>query len=747
MNNDLSKYYPSLEGITEEALDDNSSLKKILHFIEEGKHIVDVGCATGYLASLLQQKDCIVTGIEINPGAAKVAEKYCEKVIIADLDFVPITEILPNHKFDVVIFGDVLEHLRNPWKVLEESKNILKEDGFIVASIPNIAHGAIRLALLGGKFKYTRFGILDDTHLRFFTRETVEDLFQKTGYIIDKIDVTKLPVFCDSDLVPKINENNFSQEVIQDLQRDKDINTLQFIVRAFPLSQEGKYNLLKIRYEKLLVEQKLVESQLQQTQSQVKQINTELEVSQSQLQHTQSQLQQTQAELERSQSQLQQTQAELEASQSQLQQTQTELELAQANIIAMESSKFWKIRKINNQMANTTENIKTNDRFVVNTINGDYVQSLSVTTSGETETSQCESLSGIDEKRLLVTSRLQISAISQKMGNNPWQTISNIAYELCKNPCITVIISLYNYSHYIRECIDSVCKSNLYDLPGEIEVLIIDDCSTDSSVSIVEECLKETDIPISLIKKYFNTGLADVRNIGLKLARSPYVFILDADNWIYPNCLSVLYREITLSHCAATYGKIRRFENQTNKDIDTVSSKEWDVGSLVKDPYIDAMAMFDKEIILKVGAYSIELIEYGWFGWEDYDLWLKLAENGYSCKLVPEILSSYRLHPSSMINVTRPYILNMSRYFNYKFYELAKLHTQSDRLFGSWRSEVCSGKYVKIRPRLNAVQSDELKKANATIEAITSSKFWKLRNKWFKFKKFLGLTKDISVKV
>ncbi|EAW42963.1 glycosyltransferase [Nodularia spumigena] len=382
-----------------------------------------------------------------------------------------------------------------------------------------------------------------------------------------------------------------------------------------------------------------------------------------------------------------------------------------------------------------------------NTTKEAVMELINQNTSVEIQQLPDESISEIDEKRLLVISRLESATICERMGNNPWQTMSNAAYESSKNPCITVIISLYNYSKYICECIDSVCKSNLHDLPGNIEVLIIDDCSTDSSASIVEEYIKEANIPISLIKKYFNTGLADVRNIGLKLARSPYVFILDADNWIFPNCLPVLYREIKQSHCAATYGKIRRFDNETNQDIDTVSSKEWDVSSLVKDPYIDAMAMFDKEILLKVGGYSTELIEYGWFGWEDYDLWLKLAHNGYSCQLVPEILSSYRLHPSSMINTTGRYILNMSRYFHHKFSELAQLDTHSDRLFGSWRSDVCSGTYAKIRPRLNAVQSDELQKAHATIEAIKSSKFWKLRNKWFQLKKLLGLTKDIGIKV
>jgi glycosyltransferase involved in cell wall biosynthesis/SAM-dependent methyltransferase len=392
-------------------------------------------------------------------------------------------------------------------------------------------------------------------------------------------------------------------------------------------------------------------------------------------------------------------------------------------------------------------NSQKNDIVILDTSDTKSMTETSLNKFSEHPQSSSEFISEIDERRLLVVSRLQSSNICEKMGNNPWQTISNSSYKSCENPCITVIISLYNYSNYIRECIESVCKSHLYDLPSDIEVLVIDDCSTDNSVDIVEECIQEFHLPICLLKKYFNTGLADVRNIGLKLARSPYVFILDADNWIYPNCLPVLYQKIKLSGCAAVYGKIRRFENQTNKDIDTVSCKEWDVNSLVKDPYIDAMAMFDKEILLQVGGYSSELVEYGWFGWEDYDVWLKLAQKGYSCQLVPEILSSYRLHPSSMINVTGRYILNMSRYFNYKFSDLAQLNSQSDRLFGSWRSEVSAGEFVKIRPMLNQTQSDELQKAYATIAAIKSSKFWKLRNKWFKLKKMLGLIADIEVKI
>jgi 2-polyprenyl-3-methyl-5-hydroxy-6-metoxy-1,4-benzoquinol methylase len=220
--------------LTEKSLDDNSSLKKILQLIESGKEVIDFGCATGYFSRLLQNKGCAVTGVEINPEAAKLAEEYCEKVIIADLDYVSIQDIFPEQKFDIAVFGDVLEHLRNPWRVLEETKYILKEDGYVVASIPNIAHGSIRLSLLQGRFEYTEFGILDNTHIRFFTRETVKKLFEKAGYLADIVDRTKLDYLADNYLIPKNNKHEFSIDTLKKVEEDPDCDTLQFIVRSYP---------------------------------------------------------------------------------------------------------------------------------------------------------------------------------------------------------------------------------------------------------------------------------------------------------------------------------------------------------------------------------------------------------------------------------------------------------------------------------------------------------------------------------
>ena len=386
-----------------------------------------------------------------------------------------------------------------------------------------------------------------------------------------------------------------------------------------------------------------------------------------------------------------------------------------------------------------------------------------------------KSFQAIEQKRALVIERLQAAKLCEVMGKEPWSLIPNSAYNQCDS-CISVIVTLFNYSEYIYECLDSISNSEFSDLPGQIEVLVVDDCSTDRSASMVEEYMAKSSLPICLIKKSFNTGLADARNVGLKVARSPYVFILDADNWIHPNCLSILYHTINSSIYAGVYSSIRRINHQTREEAGLISCEEWNVQKLVECPYIDAMAMLNREILLKVGGYSTELIEYGWFGWEDYDLWLKLAQQKYSCKLVSKVLSSYRVHPTSMINTTNYYTLIIAKYFSNKFSDLVKNYWKSDKLFGFEQNEIFSlpqpeekleyqleQTEKKLEHTQNQLEStekhlqelqqqmennlQELQQAHTTIAAIQSSKFWQVRNNWFKFKKLLGLADGTEVKI
>lgn len=352
------KDYPNQE-ISAESLDENHSLKKMLRLVGENKRVVDFGCATGYFSQLLTKKGCSVVGVDINSEAAKIAEQYCEDVIVADLDFVSVTEILPQSEFDVAVFGDVLEHLRNPWLLLKETQQILKPDGYIVASIPNVAHGAIRFALLQGKFEYTELGILDSTHLRFFTRKTVEHLFESSGYFIEYIDRTKVPVFSESPLLPQIDKIYLESGIIREVEKDEEASTLQFIIRAFPATERGK-DAASTEQFKLIHQVEQAQFRVQQTQQELAQKEIELQQAQSAWEAAQNQLQQNQTELEqtyaglqqnqtnieqittqlqqaqsawiKNQNQLQQTQAELQQTYVELQQKQTELEQVTASL-------------------------------------------------------------------------------------------------------------------------------------------------------------------------------------------------------------------------------------------------------------------------------------------------------------------------------------------------------------------------------------------------------------------------------
>ncbi len=155
------------------------------------RHVLDVGAAHGYLAAALQARGFHVTAIEGNPDLAREAANHCEEVIVADLD-----GAIPGLKgeFDVILYGDVLEHLKNPAGVLRSINQSLKADGIVIVSLPNIANLYVRMHLLLGKFNYQDRGILDRTHLRFFTRETFRELLDEAELEVLELRATPIPL-------------------------------------------------------------------------------------------------------------------------------------------------------------------------------------------------------------------------------------------------------------------------------------------------------------------------------------------------------------------------------------------------------------------------------------------------------------------------------------------------------------------------------------------------------------------------
>lgn len=149
--------------------------------VPAGSRVLELGCATGYVSRYLKEElGCRVVGVEISPEAARRAEPYCERLIVGDLSGEEVwKEIVP--PFDVVLANDVLEHLPEPDAVVGRCRDLLRVGGRMIVSVPNVAYWRVRFGLLFGRFDYTDKGILDDTHLRFFTARTGRSLLEDQG--------------------------------------------------------------------------------------------------------------------------------------------------------------------------------------------------------------------------------------------------------------------------------------------------------------------------------------------------------------------------------------------------------------------------------------------------------------------------------------------------------------------------------------------------------------------------------------
>ncbi len=157
---------------------------EIYRLIGSGINVLDVGCGTGLLGKhLKQEKKCQVFGIELNEDAADLAAKMYDKVIVSDVEKFNDLQI-PLEYFDVIVFADILEHTKMPHEILCHFKKYLSPSGFVLISVPNVAHWRMRLNLLSGNFNYLDRGVLDRTHLRFFTQRTLEAMLIESGFKI-----------------------------------------------------------------------------------------------------------------------------------------------------------------------------------------------------------------------------------------------------------------------------------------------------------------------------------------------------------------------------------------------------------------------------------------------------------------------------------------------------------------------------------------------------------------------------------
>ena len=180
--------------------DRHSSHSQILKQCGEGngRRLLDVGCARGHLSSALVSHSWNVTGIEYDADDAAIAKASGIDVIVGSAED-SLNKL--HEKFDVIVFADVLEHFVHPLDVLKQATSVLAPNGRIIISIPNVAHLTVRLQLLLGSFTYTDRGILDRTHLHFYTKKTLKAMISNAGLAITHLGATPAPI---EEVLPKL---------------------------------------------------------------------------------------------------------------------------------------------------------------------------------------------------------------------------------------------------------------------------------------------------------------------------------------------------------------------------------------------------------------------------------------------------------------------------------------------------------------------------------------------------------------
>lgn len=269
------------------AIEDNGTAAKTLRLVGNNKKVLELGCSVGTQSKVLREElGCDVTGVELNPLAARQAETYCTRVVVGNLDLVDFEAEFPSQKFDVVLCADVLEHIYNPMALLSRIKTVIGTSGYVVASIPNVVHIALIFEMLHGKFDYRDKGLLDDSHIRFFTRSSLISTFTDAGFIIDHLDRGLASAYETEFAVSNCTQED--RDVLDYLRtNNEECFTYHFIVKAYPSDapiaeiqrRNSEFELSNVRMMTLAKEKEItkLEKQIKQLEKHTVQLSSHVQ--------------------------------------------------------------------------------------------------------------------------------------------------------------------------------------------------------------------------------------------------------------------------------------------------------------------------------------------------------------------------------------------------------------------------------------------------------------------------------------
>jgi len=168
---------------------DNANMTVLEIIPSDSRKIIEIGCGSGALAREFKigNPHCHYVGLDIVQEYANMASRFCDEVVVADIEKQGDDFFQKYNDCECWIFADALEHLIDPWLVLKSVRQVIPDNGTVVACIPNAQNWSLVGNLAIGNFRYQDSGLLDKTHLRWFTRQTMFELFEGTGFAVESV--------------------------------------------------------------------------------------------------------------------------------------------------------------------------------------------------------------------------------------------------------------------------------------------------------------------------------------------------------------------------------------------------------------------------------------------------------------------------------------------------------------------------------------------------------------------------------
>lgn len=619
----MSKYSSVIDLANE-----NSPHTKVIHLIGREQQVLEFGCATGHMSKVLKEEfGCEVTGLEINKEDAEKAKQHCAEVITGDVETLEWLEKLDGKTYDAAIFADILEHLKDPKAMLQHVKHVLKEDGFIVIAVPNIANISIRLELLLGGFEYEDLGILDNSHLKYFTAKTIIQMVEDAGLYIQYMDyvVKDIPERMIRDalevieLIPTQHTIDFFNQV--------DALAFEYIIKAVIKKPEGysPYRLDAVKKPERIMED-LIREHLYQMDLSGKQLKDQDEFIKAQASEIQNQIEEILAKNETIQNQIE----KIGSMAVMIRDQDRHIRSIESELDLIKQSKVWKIAEwlritvyqklfgkfpliqkgmmtlsrsgFRHFIKRTIAYSKRNkDRFSLGYMDSDYARWIK-----KNELTP--------ERRRIIKKEIESFALKPK---------------------ISIIMPVYNVDRiWLQKAVDSVLNQ-LYE---NWELCICDDASTKKHVrQVLERYEKEERIRI----KYsgMNRGISGASNEALSLATGEYIGLLDNDDELSKDALYESVKRINLYPDAdMIYSDEDKIDTRGNR-LEPFFKPDYSPDFLLSNNYICHFSVFRKSIIDGIGGFRI-----GYEGSQDYDLTLRFIERTHPEKIhhIPKILYHWR---------------------------------------------------------------------------------------------------------